>query len=118
MIKELSADWLLAKEAEQEWNAKRLKIEIELYKEIAKSNEINRDGTTKVETDGLKVTITSGLTHNVDQLMASNHPELFLCKYSYSKTILKTLTDEQVSILQDAVTSKPSKPSFKVEVAL
>lgn len=116
MIKSLSADWLLAKETEQEWNAKRLNIEIELYKEIAKVNEINRDGSTKVDADGFKVTITSGLTHKVDQLMASNNPELFLVKYDYSKTILKTLTDAQVSILQDAVTSKPSKPSFKVEI--
>lgn len=116
MIKLLSSNWLIAKANEQEWNAKRLDIEISLYREIAKLNEINRDGTTKVDADGLKVSITSGYTHTVDQELAARNPFLFAVKYSYSKTVLKTLTDEQVSTLQDAVSMKPSKPSFRVEV--
>jgi hypothetical protein len=116
MIKTLSTQWLMAKSKEQAANAERLNIEISLYKEIAKSNEINKDGSTKIDADGIKVTITSGLTTSVDQEKAALNPELFSVKYGYSKTILKNLSDEQVSVLQDAVTMKPSKPTFKVEV--
>lgn len=115
-MKELMMDWLVAKEAEKEWADKRLAIEIELYKKAAESNTIMREGPTKVEDDGVKLTITSSLDYKVDQELAAAHPELFKVKYEYSKTVLKTLSEEQIKPLADMITVKPKKPSFKVEV--
>ena len=116
MIKELMGKWLVSKEKENQANEERLKVEIELYKEIAKTNQITRDGAFKIERDGLKCYITTTPNISVDQEKAKDHPELFSVKYGYSKTVLKTLNDFQVSTLNDIITLKPGKPSFKIEV--
>lgn len=116
MIKKLMTDWLIAKEKEDHANKERIAIEIALYKAIAEKTEISRDGSTKYEDDGVKCTITSRMSVSVDQEMASQRPELFSVKYDYSKTKLKELSHEDLSIIQDIVTFKPAKPSFKVEV--
>ncbi len=116
MIKDLSMQWLQAKEKEQQANAERLNIEIALYKEIMEQTEIKREGSTNHEVDGIKINITSRMNVSVDQERAALRPDLFSVKYDYSKTMLKGMTDEDVSVLQDAVTMKPGKPTFSVVV--
>ena len=116
MTKKLMTEWLLAKEREDEANKDRLNIEIQLYKAITEKTEIPKEGVTKFEDDGVKCTITSKFNVTVDQEQAALRPELFSVKYDYSKTKLKNFTPTELSAIQDIVTFKPGKPSFKVEV--
>lgn len=116
MIKQLSEEWLRAKKIEDEANKQRLAIEVELYKAIMEQVEINKDGSTKFDTDGFKVTITSRMNVTVDQEKALNAPYLFKTKYEYSKTVLKELPAEMQDQVHDYIVIKPAKPSFKVEV--
>lgn len=116
--KELMAQWLIEKEKEQEAQAARMNIEIALYKAVAEKQTIPKEGTSKFEDDGLKLTLTSRLDYKVDQARAVANPELFVTKYEYSKTLAKTLTHEQIAVLGDIITVKPSKPTFKVEATI
>lgn len=116
MIRTLMQDWLIAKEAEQEWNAKRLNIEVELYKLTMEKVEIKKEGTTNFSDDGIKLTITSRMNISVDQEKAAENPDLFVTKYEYSKTKCKNMTDEMISVVQDIITVKPGKPTFNVSV--
>jgi len=115
-MKELMLKWTLAKQEESDANKKRISIEADLYREVMKTQKIAPEGSTKVECDGLKLEIVSSYTVTVDQAKAKERPDLFSCKYSYSKTLLKTLNEDQVAVIDSMISVKPAKPSFKVSV--
>jgi hypothetical protein len=116
--RKLMADWLIAKEQEQEANARRYNIEIALYKAVMETVEIKKEGTTNFEDDGLKLTITSRMDVKVNQEMAANHPELFVTKYDFSKTFNKNLTAEQLDLQGDCIVIKPGKPTFAIKATI
>ena len=114
-IEELMQDWKEYKKLESSVNAQRLAVEVELYKKLMTQVKFPMEGTTNHIEGSLKLKIVSKLDVKVDQDIASTMPELFKTKYEYSKTLLKTLDDEQVQKLNEAITIKPGKPSFSVE---
>ena len=114
-IEELMQDWKEYKKLESAVNAQRLAVEVELYKKLMTQVKFPMEGTTNHIEGSLKLKIVSKLDVKVDQDIASTMPELFKTKYEYSKTLLKTLDDEQVQKLNEAITIKPGKPSFSVE---
>lgn len=116
--KKLMADWLIAKEQEQEANARRYNIEIALYKAVMETVEIKKEGTTNFEDDGLKLTITSRMDVKVDQELAATVPHLFVKKYEYSKTLVKTLDEEAQKAIHDYITIKPGKPTFSIKATI
>ncbi len=116
--KKLMTDWLVAKEQEQEANARRFNIECALYKAVMETVDIKKEGTTNYELDGLKLTITSRMDVKVDQEKAAHYPELFVAKYEFSKTLNKNLSAEQIAEQENYIVVKPSKPTFKVEAKL
>ena len=116
VTKKLMGDWLIAKEQEKEANAKRLKIEVELYKLAMKQVEIKKDGSSSIEDDGMKLTIKSSYSVKVDQAKAALCPELFNVKYDFSKTLNKSLTAEQLDLQGDMIVMTPAKPTFEVKV--
>jgi hypothetical protein len=115
-VKKLMTDWLIFKEQEKVANEKRAKVEIELYKEVMQQIEIKKEGTTHFECDGVKLTLESKMSVSVDQEKAAEHPELFNCKYEFSKTKNKALSPSQVRLQEEMIVIKPSKPTFKVTV--
>ncbi len=118
MIKKLMTDWLVAKEQEQEANARRFNIECALYKLVMEQTEIRKEGATNFEEDGLKLTITSRYDVKVDQEKAAANPELFVTKYEFSKTFNKGLTPEQIDLQGDMVVVKPGKPTFAIKASI
>ena len=114
-LHELMCDWKEYKKLENSVNLQRVAVEAEIYKIMMKKVKFPMEGTTNHEEDGLKLKIMTKLTYSVDQEMAATMPHLFKQKFEYSKTVLKGLTDEQVVMLNEAVTVKPAKPSFQVE---
>lgn len=118
MIKKMMGEWLIAKEQEAEANARRFKIECELYKAVMETVEIKKEGTTNYEADGLKLTITSRYDVKVDQEKAAKNPELFVTKYEFSKTLNKALTPEQIDLQGDLIVIKPGKPTFAIKATI
>ena len=109
------SQWHFQKHLETEAAKLRASVEIEIYKELLKIQEVKEEGTNTFKTDDMKLTVVGKYTYTVDQERAKNHPELFSVKYEHSKTMLKTMTDDQISIVEDLTTKKVAKPSFKVE---
>lgn len=116
MIRELMADWLMAKETEDAANAKRLAIEVDLYRAVMETVEIKKEGSTTYDDDGMKLTITSRMNISVDQEAAANFENLFVKKYEFSKTLAKGFSDAELETVQNLIVMKPAKPTFKVSV--
>lgn len=114
-LKELMNDWKEYKKLENSVNAQRIATEAEIYKLMMKTTKFPMEGTTNHEEGGLKLKVVNKLSYSVDQEIAATMPHLFKQKFEYSKTLLKGLDDTQVAMLNEAVTVKPSKPSFSVE---
>lgn len=114
--KKLMTDWLVAKEQEETAAKTRFDIECKLYKAVMETVEIKKEGTTKYENDGIKLTITSRMNVSVDQTKAEEYPHLFKTKYEYSKTINKALSPSQIHLQEEMIVIKPGKPTFAIEV--
>ena len=114
-VRELMEDWKEYKKLEASVNAQRLAVEIELYKKLMTQIRFPNEGTTNHIEGDLKLKITSKLDYKVDQDVAATMPHLFKAKYEYSKSMLKGFTDEQVKMMNEAITIKPAKPGFSVE---
>ena len=114
-LAELMEDWKEYKKLENSVTAQRIATEAEMYKIMMKEVKFPLEGTTNHVEGKLKLKIVTKLSYSVDQEAAATMPHLFKAKYDYSKTILKGLTDEQVAMLNEAVTVKPTKPGFSVE---
>lgn len=89
-------------------------LQIALYNKF--SEKLNFDtGTFMTEDSGFKVSIVKKETVTVDQALASVVGVGFDAKYSLSKKKYKLLSDQDKHRVDECLTTKPAKPSFKVE---
>ena len=116
--------WLAAKAAEQTANSRRVAIEGELIELI----ETKPEGSTTVEIDGYKVTVTTKMTRSMDAKGFAFIREQFPTNLQPIK-VKDLLDDAGVKYLQNNepdlynamapfLTVKPAKPSFTVKAPL
>jgi hypothetical protein len=111
----LMEKWLHYKEIIKQQTELLHEVEADIWLEAEKLGQLNPKGSKTFELDGFKITITHGTTYTVAQGEAATRPELFKVKYEYSSTMYRDLVQSQKDFVDEIVTSKPSKPNFKVE---
>ena len=122
-MQELSQKWEKAKAAEKAANKERVNIEAEMAMLLNIPEDLN--GTQKYETEDYKVTITGRITKKIDsdllqEIAAENNTTdylstLFDWKPTLNAKAWRNANPNITSPLNCAITSKPAKPSFKVE---
>lgn len=121
-IKELAAQWLDAKRAEQQAAAKRLEIERDLIKHVGVTNE----GVVTYQGDVFTIKTTGKLTRTLDDAAVSRHwdslpAEVQACiKWKPALDLknfraLESMRDDLAPTLHQYLTVKPAKPSVSVE---
>ena len=118
----LAQQWIDAKDAEAQAVAHRRAIEDEL---IALLGEPKDEGTFNYETDQLKVTVTQRMTRRVDADLLQeiaidaglfDHlKDLFRWKPEINMRAWRDSDPAITGALAAAITTTPSKPSFKIE---
>lgn len=121
-VNELARAWIKAKDAEAKAIAERRRIE-DLLIDARISTQI--EGTAKTMADGLQITVTSRLARKVDgdmlQDIAAEHGltehlgHLFRWKPEINMAAWKAADNSITSPLLAAITTKPGRPSFKIE---
>jgi len=110
----LMEQWLKVKEEVDDKKKELLAIEAELYTNYA--NDLDDDeGTFNFTDDNLKLKVVKKMTVKVDQKLASVYSKYFKIKYEFDKKSFYNLTEKEKSVVEDCLTTKPAKPSFKVE---
>ena len=118
----LAQQWIDAKDAEAQAVAHRRAIEDEL---IALLGEPKDEGTFNYEADQLKVTVTQRMTRRVDADLLQeiaidaglfDHlKDLFRWKPEINMRAWRDSDPAITGALAAAITTPPSKPSFKIE---
>lgn len=118
----LAQRWIDAKEAESRAVANRREIEDEL---ISLLGEPKDEGTFNYEADQLKVTVTQRMTRRVDADLLQeiaidaglfDHlKDLFRWKPEINMRAWRDSDPAITGALAAAITTTPSKPSFKIE---
>lgn len=121
-LKALSADWLAHKTAEEHAVIERRKIEDQIVKLLAISE--NFEGTETAEPEGFVVKISGRIDRKVDgdkvqELAAefglSDHlAKLFRWKPELNMSAWKAADATITGPLAGAITAKPGRPSFKI----
>ncbi len=120
----LYQQWIEAKAAEGAALAERRRIEEELSEALG--IPANLDGSKRVEDGGYKVTVTGRINRKVDtqkvqEVAAENGigwdvlTKVFRWKAEIDKRSFDNSKDEIRAALSAAITSKPGKPSYKIE---
>ena len=114
--------WLGLKKAEEEAQEKRRALE----DEIMKGADIATPRTISEDVDGYKVKILTKLSKSIDsdklQEIASDHglvdqlPVLFRWKPEINKAVWDIADDQIKNVFADAITSKPARPYFSIEL--
>lgn len=122
-LQELSKQWEKAKAKEKAANTERVNIEAEMAMMLNIPEDL--DGTKKFETEDYKVTITGRITKKIDadllqEIADENNTSnylgtLFNWKPTLDAKAWRNANPTITSPLMGAITSKPGKPSFKVE---
>lgn len=107
--------YLQAKQQVDEAKANLEKCQVELYKLYQDRLDEIDVGTLSAEDSGYKVTIVKKESTSVDQKLADVVQIGFRKKYELDKTSYKKLTAEDKKRVDECLTTKPAKPSFKVE---
>jgi len=123
-LKELSAEWLRHKTAEEHAVIERRKIEDQIVKELALPDAF--ESTETAEPQGFVVKISGRIDRKVDseklQMLAtesglSEHlATLFRWKPEINMTLWKAADVSITKSLAGAITSKPGRPSFKITI--
>ena len=123
-LKELSAEWLRHKTAEEHAVIERRKIEDQIVKELALPDSF--ESTETAEPQGFVVKISGRIDRKVDseklQMLAtesglSEHlATLFRWKPEINMTLWKAADASITKSLAAAITSKPGRPSFKITI--
>lgn len=92
-----------------------LQVQCRIYEAFKKELDTKSEGVFNFVNGNYKVKITKKNNVSVDQSMAESVGMAFKKKYSFNKTMYKSLTDEQKNAVDDCLTTKPSKPTFAVE---
>ena len=121
-LKILSSDWMRYKAAEEEATTERRKIEDQIVKLLAMSE--NFEGTETAEPEGFVVKISGRIDRKVDgdkvQELAAEFgltehlAKLFRWKPEINLTIWKATDETITKPLAAAITAKPGRPSFKI----
>ena len=82
---------------------------------IDEIDTIDYGKTFSTESNGFKVSIVKKETIAVDQQLADVLGFCFKKKYSLDKTAYNKLTNDDRRRVDECLTSKPAKPTFKVE---
>ena len=120
---DLYNSWLVAKDREKQITAERRDIEDQIKAVLEVDESI--EGTVSTKEEGLKVTITPKLSRSIDsaklQEIALEHglesqlSELFNWKPSINMKRWKDTSPEITGPLLGAITTKPSRATFKIE---
>ena len=108
--------YLKVKKAIDELKKEKLEIEKEIYTKYKKELSLIEEGTRSFVEDGFKVSIIKKISYSVDELSASALGYGFKKKYTFDKRAYNKLSDEQKKDVDGCLTTKPLKPTFKVEV--
>jgi hypothetical protein len=121
-LKTLSSDWMRFKAVEEEATTERRKIEDQIVKLLAMSE--NFEGTETAEPEGFVVKISGRIDRKVDgdkvQELAAEFgltehlAKLFRWKPEINLTIWKATDETITKPLAAAITAKPGRPSFKI----
>ena len=121
-LKTLSSDWMRFKAAEEEATTERRKIEDQMVKLLAMSE--NFEGTETAEPEGFVVKISGRIDRKVDgdkvQELAAEFgltehlAKLFRWKPEINMAIWKATDEIITKPLAAAITAKPGRPSFKI----
>lgn len=78
-------------------------------------DQVKASGSKTINEGPYKMTITNKMTVKVDQQLASVVGVGFKQEYKFSKTDYKKLSEEDQKRVDECLTEKPAKPSFKFE---
>lgn len=108
-----------AKQKEDEYKA----IRVDLEEQVAEILKTTEEGTDKAETDQYKITVTNKLTRTLDYpaylAIETDIPEGIRCvklKPELDMKKLRAMEMVRPGFSAQFVTSRPAKPSVKVEV--
>lgn len=120
-LDELGWMWKVAKQEETEAKERRLKLEEKILLNVPEKEE----GTVTVTTGFFKISATYSKDRKVDSDLVPNLPitndlreKIFRKKFEVSVTELKKIQEYLPDIyieVAKAITTKPSKPSIKIE---
>ena len=123
-LNDLAFEWLAAKDLENKWANKRRSFEAEML-EIKKHN-LNIEGSERIETESYVIIITNRIDRkvNADILeeivkendLASEAKALFRWKPEIKIKEWKQSHETITNQFKAAVSSKPGKPSFKIDI--
>lgn len=107
--------WLELKKQKDAISAAMIAEEAVIFTHL--KNQLKDEGSTTINEGPYRVKVITRMNRSIDQAGAEQIGGLGLAKkYSWSKTEYSKLSDEQKHIVNAVVTSKPGKPTFKVEV--
>jgi hypothetical protein len=107
--------WLNLKERINDLLEQLHEVEAEIWLKASKDGKLNPKGSKSFENNGFKITIIHSDTVKVDQDLATKRPDLFRVKYEFNKSEYKNLIKSQKDFVDEVITIKPNKPSFRVE---
>lgn len=118
----LYQEWLEAKDAERMAVERRREIEDELIVALAITES---EGSSTIKTDGYKVKVTQRFNRSIDsdmlQEIAAEHGithhlgDLFRWKPDINAKAWKDADESITGPLEQAITTKPGRPSFSIE---
>jgi len=94
----------------------KLSVEIALYELHQEKLNEKAEGTFNFACDNYNLKIVKKETITVDQDLADVIGVGFRRKYDLDKTVYKSLSAEDKKRVDECLTTKPSKPSFSVEI--
>ena len=123
-MEQLAADWLEAKEAERKATERRRDFEDAMRKLANFSDQT--EGTENIKTPGYAIKIVGRIDRKVDadkvQELAAEHgltdhlSTLFRWKPEINMAIWKATDPSITQTLAPAITAKPGRPSFTIEI--
>ena len=107
-------EYELAKKKQKEAKDEMTDLECKMYELF--QNDLSADeGTFNFEQDGYSLKVVKKMTVSVDQEMAATCVGGFTTRHTFSKTQYAKLDNVGKAAVDECLTAKPAKPSFKVE---
>lgn len=114
MEENLFVKYLRLQKAKKDLDNEILECQSALYMLNMEEFDSTDNGTIHHLKDGFKLTVVKKESVSVDQKLAAN-VKGFSVKYGFSKTEFNKLNDAEKAEVNKCLTTKPAKPSFKVE---
>lgn len=100
---------------EKELKRQKEELQIAIYTKNADKFNSKEEGTVNVEEDGFKVSVIKKINYTVDQTLASVIGVGFINKFSLDKSAYKNATGIDRVRIDECLTTKAAKPTFKIE---